>query len=269
MKKSSLFIIITVVLAASVFIWYRAERTITPTTNTADTIIVGINTEFPPFAFKEGETVTGFDIDVITEVFKRLNKKTIYKDMPFDALIPEIQLGNIHVIAAGITPTQERAQRALFTRPHLTGNPLIIINLKTLQPSFAEASEGKQALTSLEDLIGKTVVVNEGYFADSFMSEQPGVELLRLSSALVSDGILMLESGRADAFVTASFSTKPYFEKYDINNFNVTPIPGTEETSAFATSKHYPELRDYIQSTLDRMQEDGTLDALKRKWNLI
>ena len=53
--------------------------------------------------------------------------------MPFEALIPEIQLGNIHVIAAGITPTKERAQRTLFTRPHLAaGNPLIIISLSSL-----------------------------------------------------------------------------------------------------------------------------------------
>src|SRR5205085_10630536 len=100
MKKTSLFIVITLIAAISAIIWYKAEKPIT-SSDSIDTIIVGINTEFPPFAFKEGDTITGFDIDVITEVFKRLNKKTVYKDMPFDALIPEIQLGNIHVIAAG------------------------------------------------------------------------------------------------------------------------------------------------------------------------
>jgi arginine/lysine/histidine transporter system substrate-binding protein len=207
MKKTSLLIIIGLIIATSAILWYRVEKPITSTAQ-LDTVIVGINSEFPPFALKEGDTFTGFDIDVIAEVFKRLNKKIIYKDMPFDALIPEVQLGNIHVIAAGITPTQERAQRALFTRPHLAaGNPLIIITSKSKQ------------LANLENLIGKTVVVNEGYVADSFMSEQPGVNLIRLSSNAVSDGMLTLESGRADAFVTALFSMKPYFEKYDINAF--------------------------------------------------
>jgi len=62
---------------------------------------------------------------------------------------------------------------------------------------------------------------------------------------------------------------KPYFDKYGTDTFTVTPIPGTEESSAFAVSKYYPELRDYIQVTLDRMQEDGTLNALKTKWNLL
>ena len=256
MKKISLYIIITLIIATSVIIWYKAEKTII-TAQPLDTVIVGTNAEFQPFSFKQDDTITGFDIDVITEVLKRLDKKMVIKDMPFDALLPEIQLGNIHVIAAGITPTQERAQRALFTRPHLIGNPLMIISLKN------------NPVATLDDLAGKTVVVNEGYVADSYMSEQPAVNLIRLSSAAVSDGMLALESGRADAFVTALHPMRPYFEKYDINNFSVTPIPDTEESSAFAISKHYPELRDYIQVTLDRMQNDGTLDTLKRKWNLL
>lgn len=255
MKKTSVYIVIGLIIATSAIIWYRAEKTII-TAQTIDTIIVGTNAEFQPFSFKENDTITGFDIDVITQALTRLNKKMVLKDMPFDALIPEIQLGNIHVIAAGITPTPERAQRTLFTKPHLTGNPLVII------------SPQNNPLTSLDDLKGKIVVVNEGYVADSYMSEQPAVTLVRLSSAAVSDGMLALESGRADAFVTALHPMKPYFNKYDVNNFSVTPIASTEESSAFAVSKHYPELRDYIQVTLDRMQDDGTLDALKRKWNL-
>ena len=117
-------------------------------------------------------------------------------------------------------------------------------------------------------LVGKTVVVNEGYVADSYISEHPAIHLIRLSSAAVSDGMLALESGRADAFVTALHPMKPYFAKYDMNNFLVTPIPDTEESSAFAISKHYPELRDYIQNKLDQMQSDGTLDTLKRNWDL-
>jgi len=255
MKKISLYIIIAIIILTSFMIWYKAEKTII-SAQPLDTIIVGTNAEFQPSSFKQDEDITGFDIDVITEVLKRLNKKIVLKDMPFDALLPEIQLGNIHVIAAGITPTQERAQRALFTRPHLSGNPLVIISQKN------------NLITSIDDLAGKTVVVNEGYVADSYVSEYPAINLIRLSSAAVSDGMLALESGRADAFITALHPMKPYFEKYDINNFSVTPIPNTEESSAFAISKHYPELRDYIQNKLDQMQNDGTLDALKKKWNL-
>jgi ABC-type amino acid transport substrate-binding protein len=257
MKKTSFFTLLALLGIISVFVWYKAGKTVTPAIQNANTVIIGTNSEFPPFSFKHDDEFIGFDIDVIKEVLKRLKRDITFKDMPFDALIPEIQIGNIHVIAGGMTPTEERAQRTLFTRPHLTGDPLVIISSKNT-PVF----------TNIADLAGKTVAVNEGYTADSFMSEQPGITLLRLSSALVSDGMLALESGRADAFVAASFSMKPYFEKYNINNFNVTPIPSTEESSAFAVSKHYPDLRRDIQVILNEMEQDGTLAELKTKWKL-
>lgn len=243
-------------LIVSAALWYRAKNVVI-TSPSLSAIIIGTNAEFPPFSFRDNDTIMGFDIDVITEVFKRLDKKFTLKDLPFDALIPEIQTGNIHVIAAGITPTKERAQRALFTKPHLVGNPLVIVSPKTNAP-----------LTTLADLAGKVVVVNEGYVADSFMSEQPGVDVLRLSSALISDSMLALQNGRADALVAATHSITPYFEKYDMNDFYVTSIPQTEESSAFAISKHYPDLRYSIQNALDAMTEDGTLADLKKKWKL-
>lgn len=257
MKKTSLLITITLIIATTLAIWYKAETTTHAHQQSSTAIIVGTNSEFPPFSFKENDEFTGFDIEVIQEVFKRLGKEIIIEDLPFDTLIPKIQLGNLHVIAGGITPTKERAKQALFTQPHLTGDPLVIISLKKNPP-----------LTTLSDLQEKTVAVNEGYTADSYMSAQPFVTLLRLSSALTSDGMLAMESGRADAFVTALNPTKPYFDKYGTDAFNITPITGTEESSAFAISKHHPDLRNDIQDTLNRMQADGTLDAIKRKWNL-
>ena len=50
----------------------------------------------------------GFDIDVAKEVAKRLQKKLVLCDMPFDALIPALKLHKIDCIAAGLTPTVER-----------------------------------------------------------------------------------------------------------------------------------------------------------------
>ena len=255
MNKTTPHILIALITVTTIALWRSAKKP-SPAPS-FEMITVGTNAEFQPFSFKEGDTITGIDIDVIEEVFKRLDKKFTIKDMPFDALIPEIQLGNIHIMAGGITPTKERAQRALFTEPHITGDSLAIISLKN-----------GPIINSIHDLKDKNVVVNEGYTADSYMSNQQGIHLIRLSSSSVSDGVLALQANRADAFVTALRPMQPYFNTFGKDNFNIIPIEGTEESSAFAISKHYPELRDLIQITLDRMQADGTLDTLKKKWNL-
>ncbi len=255
MNKTSLYILIGLICATSIALW-RSARTITPT-NTLETITVGTNAEFAPFSFKENDEIVGFDIDVIKEVFKRLDKEILFKDMPFDALIPEIQLGNIHVIAAGMTPTPERAQRTLFTEPHLTSDSLAIISLKD------------NPIISLEELKGKSVVVNEGYTAENYMANHKAITTTSISSSAASDGILALQSKRADAFVTALHPLKPYFNSVGMDNFVITQIPNTQESSAFGISKHYPELRDHIQIMLDRMQADGTLAELQKKWDLL
>ena len=82
--------------------------------------------------------------------------------MSFTALIPEIQLGKVQVIAAGMSPTQERARQVLFTEPHFSGSPLVLISKK------------EKAINSLNDLSGKTVVVNEGFTSDSYVSNIEG-----------------------------------------------------------------------------------------------
>src|SRR5256885_429404 len=123
MKKTSLFILTALIIGSMIMLW-RTTKKETSLSPSFETIIVGTNTEFQPFSFKEGDTITGFDIELMEEIGKRLNKKIIFKDMPFEALIPEIQLGNVQVAAGGITPTEKRAQRVLFTQPHLTGDQL-------------------------------------------------------------------------------------------------------------------------------------------------
>lgn len=215
---------------------------------------VGTNSEYPPFSFKDGDTLKGFDIDLIQEVAKRMDATIAMNDMPFDALIPALQLGSIHVIAAGLTRTDERAQRMFFTKPYITGDPLLIISL------------ANNPLITLADLAGKTVVVNEGYTADTYMSAIKGPELIRLATP--AEAILALQSsGRADAFVCAQSAIDAFLKKDIAQQFVASPIPDTGDTYALAISKYKPELAQRIEGILESMHADGTIQKLKTKWN--
>ena len=69
-------------------------------------------------------------------------------------------------------------------------------------------------------------------------------------------------------FVTASFTVQPYI-KEGKERFNYFRLPETEESSALAFSKKLPqEFVDRAQKALDAMEADGTIDALKKKWEL-
>ncbi len=220
----------------------------------SDTLVVGTNAEFPPFTTIENGKIVGFDIDVATEVSSRLGKKITFKDMPFEALIPDVVFGHVDFVAAGMSYTEERAKRVLFTKPYLAGDPFVIVT----------AEEPSSAL-SLEDLVGKTVAVNEGFTADILLSSKPGIDLVRLPAT--ADAFMALKSKRVFAFVTAK-STYDTFLKMQPNPFYSSPIENTSETCVLAVPKSKPELHVAIQNALDAMQQDGTLDALKAKWGL-
>jgi arginine/lysine/histidine transporter system substrate-binding protein len=199
MNKRTVAILISFIFV-SIAVFYIIRKKEAPVRAQADTILIGTNAEFPPFSFISQDQIVGFDIDIAKEVAKRLHKKTEFHNMSFEALIPEIQLGNIHVIAAGMTPTEERSKRVFFTDPHFSGDPLVIVQLKDHEP-----------ITTSEDLKNKTVIVNQGYTSDRYISGISGVETIRISSPLISNGILTLKGSNADAYIASLSSLQPYF----------------------------------------------------------
>lgn len=255
MQQKNIIITVIATLLLSILILWVIIKKRTIRSAIPEMIIIGTNAEYPPFTFIKDEKIVGFDIDVTKEIFKRLNKKFEIKDMKWSALVPSLQIGNIQVIAAGMTATPERAKRVLFTKPYLVGDPLLIVSLAK-NPSFA----------NVKDLIGKTVIVNDGYTADRYMSQIKGPILQRLPSPI--QGFLALQSGRADAYVIAKSAAQPFFEKYGEQTFNTTIIPEAVEKYSLAISKQYPKLLEKIQEALNTMKKDGTLQKLKNKWNI-
>ena len=230
---------------------------ITPPHEEKDTIVVGTNAEYQPFAYIVDDEIIGFDIDIAIEVCKRLGKTMILKDMPFDALVPAGAVGKVDIIAAGMTYTEERAKRVLFTTPYLSGDALVVITLA-----------GTETISSLADLAGLTVVVNEGYTADLHLTEVTDLPLTRLPAPV--DAFLALKSGRADAFVTAQ-STATMFLKNSGSKakvFSAIPLDGTGDDYALIVSKKYAHMLPAIENVLADMNEDGTLYDLQKKWGL-
>lgn len=252
MKKQILSLAL---IALAVFWWYTThKKSITRSSNQTSVLRVGTNSDYYPYSFIKDDSLHGFDIDLVQAVAERLGKTVEFNDMPFDALIPSAQVGQIQVIAAGITATPERAERILFTRPYLQQDPLLIVSPK------------EKPITTVDELTHKTVAVNEGYMADLYMSTKQGVDLLRLATP--TEAFLALESGRADAFVAARNSIKAFFDKHGTDKFSIAEIPGASDSYSFAISPRYKELLDPIQQALDELTQEGFVTQLLEKWKL-
>jgi arginine/lysine/histidine transporter system substrate-binding protein len=257
MNGRTISILILLALITFGGIWFFSRRPVVPAGEPSiESLIIGTNIDYPPFSFIENDQIVGFDIDVARELAKRVNKKFTFTSMSFEALIPELQMGNIHLIAAGMTPTPEREKRALFTTPHLEADPLMAVQKKGTEP-----------ITNKEQLKHKTVVVNQGYSSDYYVSDIGDIDMVRISSPLISTGLLTLDGDQADVYVASKSSLQPFLAKKN-KNYTITPIKDTGESYALAVSKKYPLLYSSLQSTMNEMLKDGTIATLKQKWNL-
>lgn len=222
-----------------------------------NTLIVGTNAEYQPFSFVKDGQIVGFDIDLVHELARRMGKELVIKDMAFTTLLPELQMGKLHVVATGISPTPERAQAVLFLEPHHTGDPLLLISPKNAP------------ITSVHDLMSKTVIVNEGFTADNYISKLEGESLHVLRLPTVADAFLTLKSGRADVYILAQSAVQPFFAQHGKEEWTITNIPDTSDTYALPVSKKHPELYAELQKHLAILIADGTVAALKKKWGLV
>lgn len=240
------------IIIFGLFISYKFTSESSPKTSPTNFLTIGTCADYAPFTFVRDGEIVGFDIDVIQEVSKRLNLPLVIKNISFDVLLLELQRGTLAVVAAGLCPTEQRAQKIFFTITYLENDPLIAL---TKTNALIQKPEG---------LIGKKVLVNEGYTADMLLSGINGIELERIET--VAQGFLSLSCDKADAFVLAKSVYGPYAKTDTAQHFIEHVLEGTAESCALGISKKYPELLEKINATLVTMIDDGTIETLKKKW---
>ncbi len=221
-------------------------------------LIVGTSADYQPFSYIDPATqeIVGFDIDVISEVAKRLGRSLEIKDIPLASLIFGLLSGDIDVIAAGMSPTAKRAQVVSFSQQYIKPDPFMII---------ANPTHG--IMKTVADLVGKKVAVNSGYTAEQYLSEKDGIDLVRLVSP--ADSMMALKSGAVDAFVCAQTVAQTILSKDDnASAYTCTLIPDTGDGCALAVGKNNQELLQGLNDALSSIRQDGTLEALQKKWKL-
>jgi len=87
----------------------------------AEKLIVGTSPFDPPMemqATKNG-VFTGFEIDLVNEVCRRINATCIYKPMAFEEIMKAIETGKVDLGIDGFFITKERLAYYLFSQPYL------------------------------------------------------------------------------------------------------------------------------------------------------
>jgi len=98
------------------------------TQETENKIIVGTSADFPPFEYKdENGTIVGFDIDMIKTILTNQGYEVEVRDILWETLIPALENGQINVIVAGMSITDERKDVVDFSNPYFDADLSVLI----------------------------------------------------------------------------------------------------------------------------------------------
>ncbi len=219
-------------------------------------LVVGFDGTFAPHAMpKLGGGIEGFNVDLIFEAGKRMNRKVEIFAGEFSGLIPAMQSGKLSFVGAPTTVTPERAKTLLFTEGYLNTFYQFVI------------PAGKPDIASLEALKGRTVASNKGSAYDKWLQENAAKYGWKAESyGTNADAMQAVASGRADAGLsgntTAAYAVLRSNKQIALSKLKVDQ--GLVWGAAFR--KEDVALRNSVEEAFECMKLDGTMAKLHEKW---
>jgi len=227
-------------------------------------ITYGVAATFAPFEFQKDGKLTGFDIDLIEALGKKLGAEPKPMNMEFKGLIPALQGGRIDIVNSAMYMNPARAGQVDFV-PYLK-----IGNMVLVQAGNPTKITGRD-----NSLCGKTIATTLGAIEETYAREDdkrcqaaglPAVKVVTLPTA--QDSYLSLRQGRADAL----FDSTPGVVELMAASPGVYETAGPEFESntriGMATRKGDAAMKAALEAALKEIVADGTYKSIIEKWKL-
>ena len=220
------------------------------TTVTEGILTMGTNAAFPPYEYYEGDTVVGIDAEIAQAIAEKLGLTLEIVDMDFNSIITAVQSGKVDVGIAGMTVDPEREKNVDFTDSYATGVQVVIVT---------EDSD----IASVDDLEGKLIGAQEGTTGWSYCSEDYGDDMV-IPYTNGATAVQALLDGKVDCVVIDQQPALSFVEANE--GLKILETEYAVEDYAIAVSKDNTALRDAINTALNELIEDGTVQGILDKY---
>jgi polar amino acid transport system substrate-binding protein len=226
------------------------------------TLRIGTALNQMPWSYYDADhKPAGIDVELCTEIGKRLGMDTEFVNLDFQGLIPGLQADRFDASCAGMYITPER-EDVVSLIPYLTSGLSVVMK-----------KDNEKSVAGFDDLCGLDVSVLQGSSQEKALREQSekcqgkGAEGLRI---VAFDGqplaLQELRNSRVDAFAASDqlsgyFSTE--YEDLEVVVNGVNPID-----VGIAIPKNNAELMGKFETALQEIADDGTYEQILTKWGI-
>jgi polar amino acid transport system substrate-binding protein len=240
------------------------HRQIKPPANIAKTgkIVYCSDITYPPEEFYKGAEATGSDVDIGTNIAKRMGVKAQFVNTTFDSIIPALLSKKCDAIISGMNDTALRRKQVNF------------VDYISVGQSFMVRKGNPLHITRVSDLSGKTAGVESGTTNKTYLDAQNAKLQAQGKKPITivtfpkdTDAATALRAGKIDAY----FADTPVVAWYVSRNANVFSFGGKTVNPipvGIALRKQDRRLRADVQTAVSRMYRDGTMKRILAKWKL-
>ncbi len=211
---------------------------------------------YVPFEMRDKHgRIIGFDVDIARKMSKDMGVKLKLVPTAWDGIISALITDKCDIIISGMTITQQRNLKVMFTQPYFLVGQTLLVNKK------------HKGVKSYKDLDKKGIVITTklgttGEIAARRLFKNATVKTFDSESAAVQEVL----NNRADAFIY----DKPYNELFMAGKGKGKLIflnqDLTYEPLGFAIKHGDPDFLNWLNNFLRQIKHDGTYEKFYNKW---
>lgn len=220
-------------------------------------LVLGLSADFPPYEFQikndKGQVeIVGFDVEIAKEIAKDMGAELEIKNMVFTSLLNELRSGRVDMVISGLSPTPKRAKEIDMSQIYYNAEQAVVVR---------EADKDKYATAA--SLEGQKIGVQKSSIQEDIAKEITGAKLTSLDK--ISDIIMQLDSGRVDVAIIEGPVAESFVK--NVKGIAITDAKLEVEDDGYVVGikKGNQELLDQVNSTLDRLMNDGSIEKFVKE----
>lgn len=224
-------------------------------------LTMGTNAAFAPYEYvDENGKYVGIDVEIAQAIADKLGMTLEIEDMEFDSIVTSVKTGAVDFGMAGMTVTEDRKKEVDFTNTYATGKQVVIV------------IEGGK-VNSLDGLSDVKIGVQRGTTGDVYATGDYGMnedgvtengKVVRYDNG--NQAVLALISGAVDAVIIDNEPAKSLVAANDGKGLSILETEYVYEEYAICVNKDNAELLSKINTAIDALMLDGTIDGIIEKY---
>ncbi|HKG07923.1 MAG TPA: transporter substrate-binding domain-containing protein [Pedobacter sp.] len=206
---------------------------------------------FPMHSDYNSEKFEGFEVDLLKAITEQLDLEIEYEVSLWQNILEKLFKGELDLICSAVTITPSRRHILEFTNPYLHFRLCAVVNQE-------------DDLKNVGDLKNKTIGIREATEAEKYVHVNfPSNNMVHAETN--KELYRKLMAGKIDLLIDDSPIAGGFLQKNKKLKVGMY-LPETDSQYAIAMRKGDIQLKDQFNEVLSLLRENGTYQAIYKKW---